>query len=239
MADLEEDDDGVSVDLLDFERNEQMRTKFERQYDYGDICERLTLECNVGKSRLHHGRHRAARCTRTSSLCERHSSKLCVPENHSLKSDLTSEHHQTCKCAGQSASVSHSQSKRKLWDARKEIVLHLRPSGHVWDSRSKISWLESVLGIVPGHADSCNTQGEWRDSADSDKVIIKGLAPEGAAIKSKEVLIGKYQLTFQGAVLADVSRTIDLCLFFFFFFCSVVIVVIININNKGHHLCFS
>ena len=61
---------------------------------------------------------------------------------------------------------------------------------------------------MPGHADSCNTQGEWRDSADSDKVIIKGLAPEGAAIKSKELLIGKYQLTFQGAVLADMSRTI-------------------------------
>ena len=196
VADLEDDDDGVSVDLLDFERSEQMRTKFERQCDFGDLCERLTLECDVGKSRLHHGRHRALGCTRTSSLCERHSNKLCVPENRFSKSALTSEHHQTCKCVGQSALMSHS--KRKLCDARKEIILHLRPSGHVWDGRSKISWLESVLGIVPGHAVSSNSLDKRKDSADADceKVVIKGLTPDGAAIKNKELLIGKYQLAY-------------------------------------------
>ena len=196
VADLEDDDDGVSVDLLDFERSSDQgaRTKFERQYDDGDLCERLTLECNVGKSRVHHGRHRTLGCTRTSSLCERHSHKLCAPENHSSNSEFTSEHHQTCTCLGQSNLMSHSQSKRKLRDPCREVTLHLRPSGHVWDGRSKISWLESVLGIVPGHADTGKTRGEKKDGADSEKVVIKGLAPDGAAIKSKELLIGKYQL---------------------------------------------
>ncbi|KAK7097005.1 hypothetical protein V1264_004046 [Littorina saxatilis] len=188
VGDFEDVDDGVSVDLQDFERSEQTRVKLDPVFDDSDFFKQVTRECN-GESRSSQRsarHHRSLGCTRTSSLCERHSNKLCVPGHLPPPSDFTRDHHQTCKCGGQLGSM--SVSKGRSSDARQEIVLHLRPSGHAWDGHSRVGWLESVLGIVTGHGHAGNCQGQRKDGG--DRVVVKGLTPDGPALKCRELLIG-------------------------------------------------
>jgi hypothetical protein len=73
---------------------------------------------------------------------------------------------------------------------RKEIILHLRPSGHLWDGVSGVSWLEGMLGVVAGRDDLGTVGSGVRN--DEEKVFVKGLVAEGPASKSKELFLGEY-----------------------------------------------
>ncbi|XP_076467964.1 protein inturned-like [Babylonia areolata] len=179
VPDTEDKDDGVSVDLQDFDRADLTSSQ---------LCEDeegstpLALRGHATKS-ASRTRHRHS-CTRTASLCERHSNKLYAPESSS--SNCGSER-RTCNCGGQSVSMSWSRTKPQ--EAGKEVVLHLRPTEWPWDGQcDRVGWLEAALGIVPGCGDAGGAQKQ--DNTDSGRIVISALLPDGPAARSKKVFTG-------------------------------------------------
>lgn len=198
LTDFEEDDDGVSVDGLDFEKYDgegmQCRTNASVSpisSDHVADSDRTRIDGNeTGSCRPR------PMCKTKSGLCERHQGKLCACDKHSGKSNSCE---QRMKC--RDSSPLSSQSHKKTQNVRKEVVINLRPTGHAWDGRSKISWFEAVLGIVPGHKLDQSVSSRTKTSSDSDRLIIKGLSPDGPAVRNKELLIGDHIYSINGRQL--------------------------------------
>ncbi|KAK7481988.1 hypothetical protein BaRGS_00026791, partial [Batillaria attramentaria] len=200
LTDFEEEDDGVSVDGIDCEKcdSEGRQTCVHRASDvhnHVDVDNHLALPSSPRAGGMCENCSRRPMCNTKSGLCERHQGKLCACRQHSGNAGTSTQ--TVCKHGGVSASA--SQSRRKTRELRKEVVINLRPTGHAWDAKSKVSWFESVLGIVPGHVQ--NHAGKKSSSTDSERVIVEGLAPEGPAVKNKELLIGDHIYSINGRQL--------------------------------------
>ena len=180
-AELEDHDDGVSVDLLEFDRSDQTRPRCWHRCDDAEVFEQFPHKCSTGISRSHSLHHHLGCAT---TLCERHSNKFRVSESVVSKLDLA-KGQKTCKCGG----ALQAQCKHKMCDGHKEVILHVRPPVLFWDRALDVSWLESVLGIIPGHANSHKLHRTG--DSHSDRIVVKGLSPEGPAVKSKQLYIGE------------------------------------------------
>ena len=184
--DLDDVDDGVSVDLSVFE--DQVDVRHDVLYDEGELCDLPALWGQGGRAT----KPSVSSTKPRSSLCQRHSYKL---NPAGLSSDALS-----LQSGGQgSARARHQHAPQK--DGLREVVLRLKPGGQAWDGSSTVSWLEAVLGIVPGHLDHSHAghlnyghaglaSGE-REEGRTAAVMVKGLAPDGPASKCRDIAIGK------------------------------------------------
>ncbi|KAL8587666.1 hypothetical protein ACOMHN_045355 [Nucella lapillus] len=180
--DTDDKDDGVSVDLLELDKLDLMPVVYQHpEEDENRSAQISSHQCHV-KSEASSRHHQS--CARTASLCERHSNKLYPLEK---KTGCQNER-KTCHCAGISTAMSSLRTKPQ--EVTKEVILHLRPKEQLWDSLTdRVVWLETSLGIVAaGRVDSHSCQKQ--DGSDSNGIMVKGLAPDGPAARSKKLLIG-------------------------------------------------
>lgn len=169
-----EDDDGVSVDVADYDESETNCASSNKSGP-GSSCGHTAFRT---KSHLYVG----------------HSETLCSCGQHpggcpSSGDKLTSCLHNTCL-----GCMEQVECKSQKWI--KEVII--RTGGHMWDGHPGVGWLQAVLGIVPGkaHPQSQDDKEENAERSRNQQVVIKGLTPDGPAIRNKELLIGMFHNPF-------------------------------------------